>query len=161
MDFLNCIITDEFLVIKDEVPDQQLSLLSPPTTPPPPFYTLPCLPSTSRRRGSSSSLARATRSRPYPTHRKDLSITMSSSGYGTWNASGRSGHGRSHPSVERRSSDEASQPAYSLSQQYINVSIVNPSSWFGHHTQPPRRSHTSAACQMGRRNYDPFQAARV
>ncbi|KAJ3506626.1 hypothetical protein NLJ89_g6770 [Agrocybe chaxingu] len=125
-DLLQYIIPqDKSMDIKEESPGLSFSLLSPPITPSPP--TLPCLPSTSRRRGSSSSLAGSKRPRPYPlvnrdsTSRKDELGTMSNIAYGnSWGGSAtRNGHGRSHP-PERRSSDGEDQSTYALSHQFIN-----------------------------------------
>ncbi|KAF8952963.1 hypothetical protein BDZ97DRAFT_1767890 [Flammula alnicola] len=57
---------------------------------------------------------------------------MSSTTFGTWSHTGaRTGHGRSHPPVERRSSDGEDQTAYSLGSQFMHESYPASSSLTG------------------------------
>ncbi|KAF9530050.1 hypothetical protein CPB83DRAFT_851499 [Crepidotus variabilis] len=110
----------QLMDIKEEVADQTFSLISPPITPSPPHYTVPCLPSTSRRRGSASSLAGVKRPRPYPLSNRGITTRpMSTSSYHPWSSSS----SRRHPG-QRKSSDEG-QPAYTIPQQFMNEQYLN------------------------------------
>ena len=117
--------------IKEESSEQRSSLPSTPSSSSSSSsLALPSLsPTSSRRKGSVSSLAGPPRPRPYPTpssrvtrsQREESSTMSSSAAYGSWShGASRSSH-RTHPSVERRTSDSDNQAAFSHESQFMHV----------------------------------------
>lgn len=118
---LNYIILEP-MDIKEEALDQTFSLISPPITPSH-SYTLPHLPSPSRRKASISSFG-SKRSRPYSLVDRALSRnlvgdSMSNSTYSPWSSTG-----RRNPQVDRNRSSDAE--AFSMPQQYMSVCHIFP-----------------------------------
>jgi len=110
---LNYIVLEP-MDIKEEALDQTFSLISPPITPSH-SYSLPHVPSPSRRKASISSFG-SKRSRPYSLVDRALSRSdsMSSSAYSPWSSTG-----RRNPQVDRNRSSDAE--AFSMPQQYMSV----------------------------------------